>query len=332
MIKFSDVLITVVFLLALAIPGFIFAKNKTFGKGASEVFSNLVLYGCQPVLIVTSFSRCAFTLERGFNMLIVAAVAAAIHILFFVVLKFVFIRQKDDDGIRIIKYVSVFSNCGFMGMPFLQSLFSDGNMQAEVIIYCAVVIVVFQVLNWTCGVYIITGDKREISAKKILLNPVIISVFIGLALFLILQRPVAELFPENTLASKILTKLMGSLGYISDMVTPLSMIVIGIRLANVSLKDLFLNKRAYISTAIKLVVMPVVTIFCVSYLPIAATVKYTLFFLLSMPSATSGVMMAVRYGKDGDLASVCVLLSTVLSALTLPPLYLFMNFISNTIL
>ena len=71
--------------------------------------------------------------------------------------------------------------------------------------------------------------------------------------------------------------------------------------------------------------MSFVTMFLVAYLPIATTIKYTIFFLLSMPSATSGAMMAVQYGKDGDFASIGVVLSTICSIATLPLLYLFMS-------
>jgi predicted permease len=93
----------------------------------------------------------------------------------------------------------------------------------------------------------------------------------------------------------------------------------------VDFKQLFMQKDAYVSTALKLLVMPVLTMFTVAYLPIASTIKYTLFFLFSMPSATSGVMLAVQYKKDSDFASICVLLSTILCILTIPPLYLFMS-------
>ena len=325
MISFLDVLITVAFLLLLVLPGFIFAKIKFLPETASDVLSTIVLYGCQPVLVITSFQNCAFSKDIAVNMLLVAVLAVAVHILFSVLLKLIFFKYSSDDKVRIVKYVSLFSNCGFMGLPFLQSLFSDSGMQAEVLIYCAVIIVVFQVLNWTIGVYVITGDKKQISPKKTLLNPVIVSVVIGLILFFVLQKPVVELAAEGTLGYKILTKLMASLGYISNMVTPLSMFVIGIRLANMNIKQLFMDKWAYIATVIKLILLPIAVIFCVSYLPIASTIKYTVFFLLSMPSATSGVMMAVKFGKDSDFASACVLLSTILCIVTLPPLYLFMN-------
>lgn len=325
MISFVDVLLTVIFLLILTIPTFALEKLNALPKNASETLSTIVLYGCQPVLIITSFQNCSFSNKIALNMAIVAGIAFALHFLFFGILKIAFYKHAQEDKIKIIKYVSVFSNCGFMGLPFLQSLFSDSGIQAEVLIYCAIIIVVFQVLNWTCGVYIMTGDKKDISIKKTLVNPVIISVVLGLLMFVLIKKPLIELAEVGTFAYKILTKLTNSLNFVSNMVTPLSMFVIGIRLANISLKQLFLNKLAYLSSAIKLVIMPLVVILCVSYLPISSAIKYTVFFLLSMPSATSGVMMAVRFNNDSDFASVCVLLSTILCTVTLPLLYMFMN-------
>lgn len=329
MISFFDVLITVVFLLVLAVPGFIFAKAKMLPKSASETLSTIVLYGCQPILIFTSFQGCAFNPDIGLNMLLVAGIAVIVHLIMFALVKLLFIEWQKDDKIKLVKYLSVFSNCGFMGLPFLQSLFTDTSLQAELVIYCAVVLAVFNVLNWTFGVYIITNDKKEISAKKILLNPVIIAVAISLILFFAMQKPFFDFTTNGTVAYKIVSKLMATLNFLSNMVTPLSMFVIGIRLANVNFKQLVTDKWAYIAMSVKLILMAFVTMFIVAYLPIASTIKYTVFFLLSMPSATSGAMMAVQYGKDGDFASVCVVLSTVCSIITLPLLYLFMNSVLN---
>ena len=325
MIDVFDVFITVVFLLVLAVPGFVFAKTKMFPKTASETLSVIVLYGCQPILIITSFQGCSYNPDIALNMLAVAGIALAAHLIMFAIVKVAFVKWQADDKVKLVKYLSVFSNCGFMGLPFLQSLFTDASLQAELVIYCAVVLAIFNILNWTFGVYILTEDKKEISVKKVLLNPVILSVLFSLILFFTLQKPVVELVAEGTVGYKILSKLMASLTFLSNMVTPLSMFVIGIRLANINFKQLLADKWAYIATAVKLIGMSFVVMFLVAYLPIASTIKYTIFFLLSMPSATSGAMMAVQFKKDSDFASIGVVLSTICSIITLPLLYLFMS-------
>ena len=325
-IKFIDVLITVIFLILLAAPGFIFAKLKMLPEKAAETISTIVLYCCQSVLVITSFQKKAFDPQIGLNMLWVALIALCVHFIMFAILKLVFIGKSADDKVRVMKFASVFSNCGFMGFPFLQSLFSHNvELLSEIMIYGAVIIAVFNLLTWTFGVYIMTGDKKQVSFKKIALNPVIISLIIGFILFVALPRPIVDLAADGSTLDSIFTKLMQSMNYLADMVTPCSMIVIGIRLANVNLKQLFLDKRAYISAFFKLIIMSLVAILAVAFLPVDITVKYAIFFLLSMPSATNTAMFAVKFGGDGDFASVCVLLSTTLSVITIPLLYMVIS-------
>ncbi len=325
-IKFIDVLITVIFLILLAAPGFIFAKLKMLPEKAAETVSVIVLYCCQSVLVITSFQGKAFDPQIGLNMLWVALIALCVHFIMFAILKLVFIGKSADDKVRVMKFASVFSNCGFMGFPFLQSLFSHNvELLSEIMIYGAVIIAVFNLLTWTFGVYIMTGDKKQVSFKKIALNPVIISLIIGFILFVALPCPIVDLAADGSTLDSIFTKLMQSMNYLADMVTPCSMIVIGIRLANVNLKQLFLDKRAYISAFFKLIVMSLVAILAVAFLPVDVTVKYAIFFLLSMPSATNTAMFAVKFGGDGDFASVCVLLSTTLSVITIPLLYMVIS-------
>ena len=277
------------------------------------------------ILIFTSFQGCAFSKDIALNMLLVAGITVAAHLIMFLLVKLLFKKWQKEDKVKLVKYLSVFSNCGFMGLPFLQSLFAESALQAELVVYCAVVLAVFNVLNWTFGVYIITEDKKEITAKKLFCNPVIISVIISLIFFVALQKPLVEFTTAGTFAHKIVTKLMTTLNFLSNMVTPLSMFVIGIRLANIKWKELLADKWAYIISAVKLIAMSFITMFMVAYLPIASTVKYTVFFLLSMPSATSGAMMAVQFGKDSEFASIGVVLSTICSIVTLPLMYLFMS-------
>ena len=318
-ISFFDVLITVLSLVLLAVPGFILAKLKLLPQKASETLSVIVLYVAQTLLVIMSFQDKEYTPTLGINMLYVAILAIIIHLLMFAVLYLIFLKKSANDRIRVLKFASVFSNCGFMGFPFLQSLFSDP------VIYGAVIISIFNVMTWTVGVFVMTEDAKQVSIKKIILNPVIIGVIIGLLLFFVLKRPVISFFTPNTISYKITEKIVWSLNTIKELVTPLSMIVIGIRLGGINLKQLFLDKLAYLSASFKLILMSLISILAVAFLPIDTTIKYTVFFLLSMPSATSTVLFSVRFEKDSDFASVCVLLSTVLSTITIPLMYLVIS-------
>ena len=315
-IDFFNVLFTVISLIMLTVPAYILVKTKMLPTSAGEICSTLVLYGCQPVLVFMGFQKTAYDPQIGVNMLIVAGLATVIHL---VMILFAFTCVKNKNN--VVRYGTIFSNCGYMGFPFLQSLFS-GEMMGEVLIYGSVVITIFNILNWTVGVYIMTGDKKYMSLKKIVLNPTIIGAVLGFLVFCILKVPIVDLAQSGTTLDDAIEKIIDSLNVFGNMVTPLAMVVIGVRLANVNLKQLFMDKWAYVVSVNKLVVMSLVSMLVTAFLPVDILVKYTLFFLLSMPCATSTAMFAINFKSDGDAGSVFVLLTTVLSIAVIPLMFL----------
>ncbi len=323
-IDFLSVFISVISLIIMAVPGFLLQKFKILPEKAGEAFSALVLYGCQPLLVFMSFQK-NYSSDVAVNILIVAGLAIVVHLIFFA-LAFLFIRNKDNsEKKKIVRYAMCFSNCGYMGLPLLTMIFGGSSYGEDVIIYAAMVIAIFNIFNWTVGVYIITQDKKNISLKKIIFNPTLIAVVLGLLYFFIVKQPLSSLGAENSVLDSFLTKLSVSFNAVGDMVTPLSLTVIGMRLANIKLKQLFLDKWSYFVCLLKLVLASIITMLVVSFLPCSVVVKYTLFFLMSMPSATSTTLFAVKFNSDGDSASVFVLLTTVLSIVTIPLMYLMFS-------
>ena len=322
-IKFvSEIFLTVLSLLLLIVPGYVLAKTKMIGDIAESVLSTIVLFVCSPLVFVTSFQKTAFSTEILWNMLIVAALCLVIH---GIMIAFVFLVVRGNDKKKnCLRFTAVFSNCGYMGIPFLQILYGGSG---EVLVYVGVVIGVFNILAWTAGVVMVTGDKSNVSLKKALLNPNIIGLLIGVALFVVFQRPIVDLAEEGSFLDGALEKLFKSLSFFGDMVTPLSMSVIGIKLSKISFKKLFTDGNAYLSSALKLVVMSLFAGLAVAFLPVSGYVKNVLFFTLSMPSATMAVLFSVNYDGDAESATVNVLLSTALSVITVPLLYMLYSLV-----
>ena len=144
-------------------------------------------------------------------------------------------------------------------------------------------------------------------------------------LFVTLKKPLVDLAADGSTFDLILTNLANACNFLGNTVTPLAMFVVGIRLSNLEVKKLFSDKWAYITSFLKLVVCSLITIAIIAFLPISMEVKNTLFFLLSMPCATSTALFAVQFGADGDSASIYVLLSTVLSIIVIPLMYMLFS-------
>jgi predicted permease len=292
-------------------------------ENAEKAFSTYVLYVAQTFMMFMCFQEYSYSSEIGKNMLIVGLLSFVPYLVFALILSF--IKLKDEYKTRIFRYGTIFGNVGFMGIPFLKMLFSDTPYLGEILIYASVSIMVFNILNWTLGVYLITGNKKEISLKKVALNPVIIAIVSGLLFFVILKKPIADLAQQGTTLDGILEKLMKTFTYLSETVTPLSMTVIGMKLAKMDLKQILLDKDAYIVFALKLVVLPIFVALVIAFLPISVGMKYALFLTLAMPTATSSTLFGIKYNVAPEFASVVVLLSTLLSAVAIPLTFLLFS-------
>ena len=324
-IDFISVLITVFSLVLFIVPGFLLAKIGILKEGADKALTGLVINVSQPLLMFMSLQKY-FDKAILTNVIVVFFATIVIHFIMIGLICLV-IRNKDKRAkLNVVKFASVFGNVGFMGIPFLQNLFKNNpEVQSEILIYCAIVIAAFNLMCFSVGVLLASGDKKNVSFKKAFLNPTSISVYVGLFLFLVVGKPIATLGGEGTTLNLFLSKIMSSLQMLGDMVTPLSMIVIGIKLASVTPRKLFLDKWAYVTCLNKLIIMPLITILIVGFLPVNQVLKYAVFFTLAMPSAAITTMFAVQYDTDGEFASSAVLLTTAMSILTIPIMFLVIN-------
>ncbi|WP_455559740.1 AEC family transporter, partial [Agathobaculum hominis] len=165
-------------------------------------------------------------------------------------------------------------------------------------------------LQWTYGIVIISGKKETMNLRMVFVNPVFISMVIGIALFVL----------QPTLP----TVVTGTIGYIADGNTVLAMIILGYYLSKVQLRGLFADVRLYLFSALRLLVVPAVTILVFLPFPFARG-EITLITLIAAatPIASSTAIFAQKFGQDYRRAVSYVCLSTILSVATLPLVMLF---------
>lgn len=319
--RFTDVLLSVMSLVILAIPGILLGKLKLLPENATKVLTSVLLFVGQPLLTFISFQKCAYDATIVNELLIVAGVAILVHVVMIVLIFALFFKKaSNNQKLRIVSFASVFGNCGFMGLPFLQTLF--GMTSAKPVMYGAVVIAVFNAFSWTVGIFFITRDKKFISPKKAFINPPFIALLISLPLFLILKRPITAIGEPGSFVNEMFNKIFVSANYLGELVTPLSMIILGLRLAEIKIKDLFLNLYAYLSSSLKLIVMPLLAYFICVLLHVPELIKWAIFFEFCMPSATQTVLFSEQYGNQPHEGSIVVLMSTFVSIATIPLMYL----------
>ena len=113
--------------------------------------------------------------------------------------------------------------------------------------------------------------------------------------------------------------LSGMVATIASMNGPLAMIVLGAYLAQVPLKELFTDRETYLCTAVRLVVIPVLTMLLLWLVPGKyLTIRMAVLLAASAPVGSNVAIFAQIYHANYTDAVKDVCLSTLCSILTMP--------------
>ncbi|MDR3262844.1 MAG: AEC family transporter [Clostridiales bacterium] len=299
--NFSNTLINVLVLMALAVPGFILKKTKKLDENATKYLVNIIFYICQPMIVIASFQRTAYSGDMLLNMLYAFLIGFVGITVVGIIAMLIAGKVFKDGRERIISFAAAFGNVAFMGIPVISVLLPNNP---EAIIYLTVLTVAFNMLSWTLGAYMMSGKKEYVTVKKALLNPPTIAVFIALPLF----------FLNVALDSRVVTGIK----YLGDMVTPLSMTILGIRFADIKLKQLLNDVSVYVISAVKLVLIPALLYVFLRLVNLDVILAQTLYIIFLMPCANNLLLFAEHFDGDTALAAKTVLFSTMLSVATIP--------------
>lgn len=129
--------------------------------------------------------------------------------------------------------------------------------------------------------------------------------FIAAMLLYFLQTPVPS----------FLQAFITNLG---NLTAPLSMMIIGASLAQMPLKELFLDKKLLLFSLVKLLLLPAVWMIMVNRVAEQEILRGVCLVMMATPAGSMTAMLAQQYGGDYETASRGVALTTVLSVITMP--------------
>jgi predicted permease len=310
--NFLTSLISVGLLVALAAPGYILRKLKMLPDDFTSGLVTVLLYVSSPFLTISAFMQVAFSRVLLRNMVVVGVLGFVFLIGAFGVSRLCFAWGKDTAARKVCVAGGFLCNASFMGIPVMQAFF-PGNPLA--ILYVSMFSVSMNIISWTLLVSTITGNRKYVSVKAALINPGTVSFLIALGVQVVripIGGPVAN-----------------AVQFLANTTTPLSMLVMGQRLADIRFGDLFRSPAVYLSMAVKLILVPMVTLGVLLLLrqviPADPMAYKTLFILSAMPSASYVLVFSEKFNADRTTAAKCVLLSSVLSILTIPVMMLLIT-------
>lgn len=284
-------------LFLMMIAGYCLSKAKLLPRSALPALTNVVLYLALPCMIIGGFEMEA-TAERVHGFLWVLAATVLVHGLNFAVAHFG-IRDPDDGRKRVLVDCAVFANCGFMGYPLLASLMGDIGL-----FYGSAYNLVFTTLLWTAGLSYLQHRKGPLQLKKLFLNPGILGMAVGFAVFLfqIHLPPVLE----------------SAVDYLGSAAVSLPMLIIGCQLAHADLRKLLHDRWNWASAALRLVVLPLLGLLALRLIGLQGDVLVATVVCAAAPPAAVVAMLAESCGRDPVLASGVVSFQTLLSIATMP--------------
>ncbi len=300
-------LIAAIFLMLCS--GIVLRKTNIINDSSSKSISKLVLTFAQPALIINSLNSVSVDISDPSSVallkkaVLIFIIGVALHFVLAIPAFFSVKFIKDPDERKIMEFGLLYSNCGFIGLPVLESLFGK-----EGVFLGAFYLISFHLTLWSWGISILARkrDDIKISVKKIFFNFGSVPSYMGILLFIL------KIFIP------IPAFVTTSLSYIGSLCTPLSLLIAGALIGKLGLKEIFLTPKLYFFSFLRLVIFPLLTAVIMKVFGFDSQIVVIFTAIISLPSASTVTMLAETYDMKPEFSSLTVGMSTILSVVTIP--------------
>ncbi len=292
--------------------------DESFSKSISSLITKVALPASIFVSVLKNLSKSSLIELSGSLIYPVGAVILS-YVVAYLLVKILRI-QPGRRGIFMNAVVN--ANTIFIGLPLNIALFGEKSLPYFLVYY-----VTNTVSTWAFGVFLIANDdptkvkgetKKKINWKKLLPPPLV--GFIVAILFLVLEIPVPD-FIQSTL------------GYVGGIVTPLSLIYIGIVLHDAGLKSIHFDRDTIFALIGRFILAPALLIALISVgnqfvgANLAPLLKQTLVVQSATPMLAVLPILANEAHGDVKYATNLVTTSTVLFVIVVPVLMQLVQYI-----
>lgn len=299
----NSVLNTVFELFVIMVIGYIAAKkekiDEQINKGLSYIVCNIAL----PALIISSVLGVDY--NGGTKQVFIYLLGGILFYLAMPIIAIVLCKlmRFPADSKATFQLMLIFSNCSFMGYPVLESFLGK-----EAIFVSSIFNLPFNLIIYSYGLYLITKDSKEQNGFKWknLLSPGSIASVLAIIIYI-----------AHIEVPDVIALCCSSLGGIT---TPLSMIVLGVSLAKIPLKEAFSDFSVYRMTLCRLIILPLLVFGVATLMSADKLLIGVATGTAAMPVASMCVMLSTLYNGNQKEASIGVFISTLCSMVTIPVL------------
>lgn len=302
----------VLVIFAIILVGVIAGKAGIVPKSADKPLIDILMLITTPCLIIGSLANAEFTTETEDDTIAVI-ILSVIYFTVFTLLSFPLsklLRHTPKEDLSVLMGCMVGINTGFMGFPVTKAIFGDYMFYLMIIENIMLNFYLYGILVLQLNY----GHKRAGEGRSLLKSIFSLCTIASIAGVVImvcgikLPAPVGEFF-----------------SIVGDATVPLSMLIVGLQMAQTSVKKILKNRDLVITSLINILLIPFLTFLMVNWLPVSSYVKAVSVFAACFPCAVGVVGVAARENKNCSLASECVALTTAASMITLPLAAMFVS-------
>lgn len=298
----------VIIMFLLTMVGIFCSKKGLLTEGVARYLSTFLLNIALPCIMLSSLYRpMQYELLAGFGLTFLLAVI--LHLLAILASRLL-ICTRNGQACHTERFGIIYANAAYMAIPLIRATLGEDST-----FFATAFVSVFLLFHWTQGVIELGGNFNP---KKLLYNPCILSVVLGLLIFGF-QIPIPGPVIDTV-------RLLGSL------TTPLSMIITGVFLADLKMADLK-SLRMYWAALLRTIVVPlagiviVVALGAADWFPGAVTACLAAIYCFSCPSAVSVILLSASLGKEVLYPSSLVAVTTLISLIALPAIAVVANMV-----
>lgn len=288
-----------VVLFIIVVLGYVLCKLGYMGDKFDQKLSAIVIDITCPALILSSVMGDALP-----DRTLILPLLGVGFLTYFILLVFGFFvprlitKNRDDQG--MIGFALMFANVGFIGYPIVSSIFGP-----KAIFYAALLNMPNTFFIFTAGVMLVKGEYsiRQLN-PKVLFSPAMIAAFAA-ALIVALNLHTPDLIARP-------------ITMVGNITVPAALMVIGSSMARLPLKQIIGSWKVYVSSAVRLVVVPVSLYFLFRVCGVSDTINDINTVVIAMPVASFGTMFCMKYGRNPALMTEITFITTVASILTIP--------------
>jgi len=300
---------------SLILVGFVLRKKSALPKNSGVVMAKMETFILLPALyFFTQMKSTVETFTENAPLILYGLVIVLCAIILSYPLSRLFVRKETDSAENsyqrnIYKYALAFGNYGFMGNFIVLGVWGEDFFYKD-----SLFVFMVGILCSSWGLYILIPKDKNAklldNLKKGLLTPPVIALVVGM-LFGLLN--LSQYVPQ------FITDALDSAGVCQG---PVAMILAGFVIGGYNFKELLLNKKVYVVTALRLVVIPAILMLVLKLIGTNDEIMTLALIAFATPLGLNTIVYPAAYGGDTKTGASMAMISHTLSVITIPLMYL----------